>query len=61
MMVMNYCGVSFNQLTFERGGNFASGTYYLVWILVPSLLIIEKSIGLVGIAKKRDAKKLAKT
>ena len=60
MVVLNYCGVSFNQLTFERGGNFAKGTYYLVWIIVPSVLVIEKAIGLVGMAKKKDAKKLAK-
>lgn len=59
MMVMNYCGVSFNQLTFERGGNFAKGTYYLIWIIVPLLLVVEKSIGLVGMAKKKDAKKAA--
>ena len=60
MVVMNYCGVSFNQLTFERGGNFAKGTYYMVWILVPLLLVAEKSVGLVGIARKMEAKKAAK-
>jgi len=55
--ILNYCGVYFNQLTLERGNNFARATNYCVLILVPVTLIAIKAIGLVKIAKSREKKK----
>jgi len=51
MLILNYLGTSFNQLTFERGFNFGRGTYFFVFILVPVWLIFIKAIGLVKIAQ----------
>lgn len=44
MFQMNYLGVSFNQLTFERGYNMAKGTGFIVWIATPIALGIMKGI-----------------
>jgi D-alanyl-lipoteichoic acid acyltransferase DltB (MBOAT superfamily) len=54
---MNYLGVMFGMLTFERGLNFARGTNYLVLIMLPVTLIVIRSVNLVGMAKKKDEKK----
>lgn len=56
MLLLDYLGTSFNQLTFERGFNFAKATNYFGFIAIPLLLFISKASGMVGIAKKRMAK-----
>jgi len=60
MFVLNYLGVAFNCLSFERGFNFGKGTCFLIFIGLPVALFLEKSIGLVRIAKKLEAKKTKK-
>ena len=60
MLTLNYFGVSFNQLTFEKGALFAQGTYYWVWLLLPVLLAAVKLSGVVKYAKKLEAAEKAK-
>jgi len=56
---MNYFGTSMCCLTFEKGWNFMKGTYSFVYILVPLTFVIVKMSGIVGYAKKLEAKKKA--
>jgi lysophospholipid acyltransferase len=58
MIVMNYLGTSFCNLTFERGGNFAKGTSYLVTLALIALPFLCKAIGLSKIAKSMEKKKI---
>jgi len=44
---LNYLGVSFDALTFERGMNFGQATNYLVYIAIPTLCIGLKLSGLI--------------
>ena len=60
MLILNYFGVSFNQLTFDRGYSFGVSTYFWVWILLPVLLAAVKLGGLVKYAKKVEAAEKAK-
>lgn len=60
MLTLNYFGVSFNQLTFERGHTFAIGTNYYIWIILPVLLAAVKFSGIVKYAKKLEAAEKAK-
>jgi lysophospholipid acyltransferase len=50
MGAMNYFAISFCQLTFERGGNFAKNTYYSVFLAMVVGLFITRTTGLVKIA-----------
>tara|TARA_B110000285_G_C14974893_1_gene538451 strand:- start:82 stop:504 length:423 start_codon:yes stop_codon:yes gene_type:complete len=52
MIVLNYFGTSFNALTFERGLTFGAGQNHFVFILIPIVLFLVKSLGLVKKAKK---------
>jgi lysophospholipid acyltransferase len=54
MIVLNYFGTSFNALTFERGFTFGSGVNHFVFILIPIVLFLVKSLGLVKKAKKME-------
>ena len=58
MLVMNYLGTSFCNLTFERGGNFARGTYYMVTVALITLPFLCKAIGLSKIAKSMEKNKV---
>lgn len=57
--ILNYLGVAFNSLTFERGGLFGQGTHYFAFILIPTACILLKLSGLVSKAKKLEAKRAA--
>ena len=57
MLLLNYLGTSFNQLTFERGDNFGKGTNYFVFILLPVCLALSKIFNIVGMAKKMEKKR----
>jgi lysophospholipid acyltransferase len=58
MFQMNYLGVSFNQLTFERGYNMAKGTGFIVWIATPILLGVMKFISAMrGTGKSKKVEK----
>jgi len=61
MLLLNYLGTSFNQLTFERGFNFGKGTNYFVFILLPVLLVTIKATGIVQYAKKLEESHSLKT
>ena len=54
MLALNYMGTSFGLLSFEKGGNLARGTNYVVLVAVVSLLIIIKCFGVVKYAKKLE-------
>jgi len=58
-LAMNYFGVSLCCLTFEKGWNFMKGTWSFVYILVPLTFVLIKMAGIVGYAKKLEAKKKA--
>ena len=60
MILLNYLGTSFNQLTFERGFNFGKGTNYFVFILLPVCLALSKGLNIVGIARKMEKAREAK-
>ena len=47
MFFMNYLGTSFGLLSFEKGGNLAKGTNYIMMILMLGSLVLEKSLGMV--------------
>jgi len=55
-LILNYLGVAFAALTFERGLYFMGGTRYFVPILLTVFVMISRSINLPGIAKKKEAK-----
>jgi lysophospholipid acyltransferase len=57
MLVMNYMGTSFCNLTFERGNNVAKGNYYIVSIAMLTLPFIVKGMGLAKMAQKLEKKK----
>jgi lysophospholipid acyltransferase len=42
MIYMNYMGISFSMLTFERGNNFGKGTYYFVYASILFFLILSR-------------------
>jgi len=52
-MSLNYLAISFNQLTLERGGNFAKSTNYFVYILLVAVFIVMRFSGIVNYAKKK--------
>lgn len=56
MTVLNYLGVSFCQLTLDKGMHFARGNYYWLWISLPTTLLFIKFSGLVSYAKKLEIK-----
>jgi hypothetical protein len=58
MLALNYLGTSFSALTFERGFNFGAGTYYFVYILLPLLLFLSKTLNISAMAKKLEEKKV---
>lgn len=55
-MTLNYLGVAFASLTFERGLYFMGGTYFFVPIYLTVFVMFSRSINLAGIAKKQEAK-----
>jgi lysophospholipid acyltransferase len=63
-ITMNYLAISFNQLTFEKGGNFARSTNYFVYISLIVVFVAFRFSGIVQYAQKKqkveDAKKVKK-
>ena len=57
MLALNYMGTSFGLLSFEKGGNLAKGTNYVVIVTVVTLLVLIKSLGVVKYAKKLEEKR----
>jgi hypothetical protein len=57
MLAMNYFGIVFQALTFERTGWFLSQTYAFVFISLIVLLGYLRTTNIVGRAKKVQAKK----
>ena len=56
MICMNYFGILICALTFERGGAFMAYTWYLVPVGLFATLTFSRSVGLVRIAQKLEAK-----
>ena len=54
MLALNYMGCAFGLLSFEKGGNLAKGTNYVVLIAVIGLLAVMKGFGVVSYAKKLE-------
>ena len=59
-LALNYLGCLLSALTFEKGFIFAQATSYSGFILLPGLCLFIKFSGLVGKARKMQAKKDAK-
>lgn len=53
-MLMNYVAMGFNQLTFEKGGNFAKSTYFFGYIYILMLFIIFRFSGVVKYAQAKQ-------
>mmetsp|Transcript_30249 Transcript_30249/g.46265 ORF Transcript_30249/g.46265 Transcript_30249/m.46265 type:complete len:217 (-) Transcript_30249:30-680(-) len=60
MMVLNYLGVTFNQLTIERVKIFSGAMYHYILILLPLILIVFRTVNIVGIAKRKEKALAAK-
>ena len=56
MLALNYHGVMFNALTFENGTKFGLATYFYIFILMVVILAASRTLGLVKIAQKLEAK-----
>ena len=56
MLVLNNCGILQNAITWERGVGFISATYGFMQIGLPVVLFVIRSINIVGMAKKKEAK-----
>ena len=56
MVVMNFLGISFSQLTWERGMLFGAGTYHFVYIALPALMVLVKVLKLPARAKALESK-----
>lgn len=50
LIFLNYLGTSFGLLSFEKGGNLAKGTNYIIMVLMIGSLVMSKSLGMVGYA-----------
>lgn len=65
MLTLNYLGVSFGLLTFERGMRFSGSVYHFVFIYILVLFAIFRFGGIPRKAAKLEAKlkekELAKT
>ena len=57
LFFLNYLGTSFGLLSFEKGGNLAKGTNYIMMVLMIGSLVISKSFGMVQYAKKLEKKR----
>ena len=53
-LAMNYLGVAFNLLVYDKLKYFMLGTYGYIFILLPTFLVVSRSLGMVKIAKKRE-------
>ena len=60
LFTMNYFAISFCQLTFERGGNFARSTSYFSFAMMVVGLMITRGFGLVKIAQRMEKKQMDK-
>jgi len=58
MLTLNYFGILFCALTFERGGNFMGATYGFIPIGLIVFLVASRSLGMVRKAQSLE-KKLA--
>ena len=54
MACMNYFGVMFGALTFQRGLNFCGATRWIIPIGLTGFLLVSRTVGLVGIAKRYE-------
>jgi hypothetical protein len=62
MVAMNYLGISFMLLTFERGGTFSGSIYHFIYIGIIVLFVIFRFGGIPRKAAKLEEKiKLAAT
>ena len=60
MVSLNYLGCMFNALTFENGTKFGGATYYWIFVLSVVILTASRTLGLVKIAQKMEAKQAGK-
>ena len=56
MLALNNCGILQNAITWERGVGFIAATYGLMQIGLPVVLFAIRSMNIVGMAKKKEAK-----
>ena len=56
MLCLNYMGILHCGLTFERGGNFMRSTYALVPVGLIVFLAVSRSMGMVKMAQRLEAK-----
>jgi hypothetical protein len=61
MLTMNYMGICFQLLTFEKGWRFSSTMYHFVFIYVIVFFLIFRFGGIPRMAAKYEAKLKAKS
>jgi len=54
MLMMNYIGIGFMLLTFERGYSFSSSVYHFAYILIVALFVIFRFGGITRKAAKLE-------
>lgn len=57
MLAMNFLGVSFSLLTFEKGLTFTNANYNFVFILIFVLFVFFRFSGIVKYAQKLEEKR----
>ncbi len=60
MLMMNYLGISFMLLTFEKGWRFSSSLYHYVYVLIVVFFVIFRFGGITRKAVKLEEKIKAK-
>lgn len=60
MIVMNYLGVAFCLLSWDKLKFFFKGTYAYIFISLPVILVLSRALGMAKIAKKKEEKLKAK-
>jgi lysophospholipid acyltransferase len=60
MLMMNFMGISFMLLTFEKGWSFSSSVYHFVYIVIVVLFVIFRFGGITKKAAKLEEKLKAK-
>lgn len=53
MICLNYLGVAFTLLSFERGFNFLKATYFLIPAILSVTLVLWKTLAITKIAQKK--------
>mmetsp|Transcript_17223 Transcript_17223/g.21751 ORF Transcript_17223/g.21751 Transcript_17223/m.21751 type:complete len:146 (-) Transcript_17223:236-673(-) len=59
LFCLNYFGIWQNALTFKRGGAFTYGTFGIVPVGLIAVLVASRTLGLVKMAQRVEAKKTA--